>query len=80
MQVGVTPEGVEVPRSLIDEVLQEKIKMMPKEYQPLIPRGPDPKWRYMWRVGSRPEKTHFKVIFHHYTYLFCIFISNKHLS
>lgn len=59
-QVGVTPEGVEVPRSLVDEKLQEKIRMMPKEFQPSIPRGPDPKWRYMWRVGPRPENTRFK--------------------
>ncbi|ONK68599.1 uncharacterized protein A4U43_C05F13810 [Asparagus officinalis] len=59
-QVGVTPEGVEVPRSLVDEKLQEKIRMMPEEFQPSIPRGPDPKWRYMWRVGPRPENTLFK--------------------
>lgn len=64
MQVGVTPEGVEVPRSLVDEGLQEKIKRMPEKFQPAIPRGPDPKWRYMWRVGPRPENTRFKVISH----------------
>ncbi|KAL8495951.1 hypothetical protein ACS0TY_019902 [Phlomoides rotata] len=59
-QVGVTPEGVEVPRSLVDEEMQEKLKAMPKEFQPLTPTGPDPKWRYMWRIGPRPLSTRFK--------------------
>ncbi|KAL5983287.1 hypothetical protein ACLOJK_017371 [Asimina triloba] len=61
-QVGVTPEGVEVPRSLVDEEMQQKIKSMPKEFQPSAPVGPDPKWRYMWRVGPRPSKTRFQVV------------------
>ncbi|XP_022733777.1 uncharacterized protein LOC111287459 isoform X1 [Durio zibethinus] len=59
-QVGVTPEGVEVPRSLVDEEMQEKLRAMPKEYQPYTPKGPDPKWRYMWRVGPRPFNTRFQ--------------------
>ncbi|XWS35483.1 hypothetical protein CRYUN_Cryun20dG0001400 [Craigia yunnanensis] len=59
-QVGVTPEGVEVPRSLVDEEMQEKLRAMPKEHQPYIPKGPDPKWRYMWRVGPRPLNTCFQ--------------------
>ncbi|URE12222.1 hypothetical protein MUK42_36998 [Musa troglodytarum] len=59
-QVGATPEGVEVPRSLVDEDMQAKIKLMPEEFQPVIPRGPDPKWRYMWRVGPRPANTRFQ--------------------
>ncbi|CAI9103148.1 OLC1v1001594C1 [Oldenlandia corymbosa var. corymbosa] len=59
-QVGVTPEGVEVPRSLVDEDMQGKLRAMPKEFQPATPSGPDPKWRYMWRVGPRPQNTRFK--------------------
>lgn len=59
-QVGVTPEGIEVPRSLVDQDIQEKLKSLPKEYQPAPLSGPDPKWRYMWRVGPRPEITQFK--------------------
>lgn len=35
---------------------------MPKEFQPYTPTGPDPKWRYMWRVGPRPTNTRFKVV------------------
>lgn len=57
----MTPEGVEVPRSLVDEEMKEKLRAMPKEYQPSSPSGPDPKWRYMWRVGPRPKITRFKV-------------------
>ncbi|KAF3784577.1 hypothetical protein EJ110_NYTH24127 [Nymphaea thermarum] len=59
-QVGVTPEGVEVPRSFVDEEMKQKIEQMPEESQPHVPRGPDPKWRYMWRVGSRPTQTRFQ--------------------
>ncbi|KAG6420224.1 hypothetical protein SASPL_116744 [Salvia splendens] len=59
-QVGVTPEGVEVPRSLVDKEMQEKLRSMPIESQPSRPAGPDPKWRYMWRVGPRPSSTRFK--------------------
>uniref|UniRef100_A0A2N9GV49 Non-haem dioxygenase N-terminal domain-containing protein n=1 Tax=Fagus sylvatica TaxID=28930 RepID=A0A2N9GV49_FAGSY len=59
-QVGVTPEGVEVPRSLVDEEMQEKLRAMPKEFQPATPEGPDRKWRYMWRVGPRPSDTRFQ--------------------
>ncbi|OIW07966.1 hypothetical protein TanjilG_20067 [Lupinus angustifolius] len=59
-QVGVTPEKVEVPRSLIDEEMQEKLKAMPKEYQPHTPVGPDLKWRYFWRIGPRPSDTRFQ--------------------
>lgn len=59
--MGVTPEGVEIPRSLVDEEMQGKLRAMPKEFQPSIPMGPDPKWRYMWRVGPRPSNTHFQV-------------------
>lgn len=57
----MTPEGVEVPRSLVDKEMQDKIKSMPEEFQPATPKGPDPKWRYMWRVGPRPANTRFKV-------------------
>ncbi|XP_047319451.1 uncharacterized protein LOC124922786 [Impatiens glandulifera] len=59
-QVGATPEGVEVPRSLVDEQMQEKLKLLPKESQAGVLKGPDPKWRYMWRVGPRPVHTRFQ--------------------
>ncbi|XP_050386093.1 uncharacterized protein LOC126802494 [Argentina anserina] len=59
-QVGVTPEGVEVPRSLVDEEMQQRLKEMPEQVQPATPKGPDCKWRYMWRVGPRPSNTRFQ--------------------
>jgi len=66
----VTLEGVEIPRSLVDKDMQEKIRSMPEEFQPATPKGPDPKWRYMWRVGSRPaNSTHFKVLIPLWSYL-----------
>lgn len=57
----MTPEGIEVPRSLVDGEMQNKLRSLPKESQPLTPSGPDPKWRYMWRVGPRPSTTRFQV-------------------
>ncbi|KAM0941486.1 putative isopenicillin N synthase [Dioscorea sansibarensis] len=59
-QVGVTPEGVEVPRSLVDEDMKDKLLKMPEVFRPSTPEGPDPKWRYMWRVGPRPSNTCFQ--------------------
>ncbi|KXG32313.1 hypothetical protein SORBI_3003G138000 [Sorghum bicolor] len=38
----------------------QKIRSMPEDFQPATPKGPDPKWRYMWRVGPRPANTGFK--------------------
>lgn len=57
----MTPEGTETPRILVDVEMQEKLRAMPKECQPSTPTGPDPKWRYMWRVGPRPLNTRFQV-------------------
>ncbi|GAV85689.1 hypothetical protein CFOL_v3_29123 [Cephalotus follicularis] len=59
-QVGVIPEGVEVPRIVVDEEMQEKLKAIPKKLQPSMPKGPDRKWRYMWRVGPLPSNTRFQ--------------------
>lgn len=59
-QVGATPEGVEVPRSLVDDEMRQKLRTLPAESQPSLPVGPDPKWRYMWRIGPRPSNTRFQ--------------------
>lgn len=52
-----------MPRSLVDEEMKEKLRAIPKEHQPCTPKGPDPKWRYMWRVGPRPLNTRFQVFY-----------------
>eukprot|EP01027_Heterolobosea_sp_BB2_P025651 GEZU01039363.1.p1 GENE.GEZU01039363.1~~GEZU01039363.1.p1 ORF type:complete len:363 (-),score=148.07 GEZU01039363.1:757-1845(-) len=54
-QIGCTPEFIELPRDnsrFIDQICDPN-------HKPLIPTGPDPKWRYFWRIGERPEKTEF---------------------
>lgn len=56
-QVGVTPEGVEVPRFLRDPRALSEVNRWPPEHRPVIPRGPDPKWRFFWRIGPRPAET-----------------------
>ncbi|CAM9550310.1 unnamed protein product [Discosporangium mesarthrocarpum] len=55
-QVGVTPEGTERPRSHC-----ETINRLPDGHQPktICPPEADPKWRFFWRVGPRPELTEY---------------------
>lgn len=59
--MGVTPEGVEVPICSVDKKMQEVMRKMPEDVRPVVPTGPDRKWRYMWRIGPRPQKTQFQV-------------------
>ena len=30
------------------------VQAQPEEHRATMPRGPDPKWRFFWRVGPRP--------------------------
>jgi len=56
-QVGATPEGTERPRDHSAKIINLKA---PNDAH--IPSGPDAKWRYFWRIGSRPEKTEFAAL------------------
>lgn len=56
-QVGVTPEGIEVPRCTMDPDCAATVSQQPLEHRATLPTGPDPKWRYFWRLGSRNEGT-----------------------
>ncbi|KAJ3052772.1 hypothetical protein HK097_005698 [Rhizophlyctis rosea] len=56
-QVGVTPENKEVPRCGKDERCKELVEKMEPENQPLNFDGPDPKWRFFWRIGETPKET-----------------------
>ncbi|KAK9855116.1 hypothetical protein WJX84_010038 [Apatococcus fuscideae] len=58
-QVGVTPEGIEEPRCIMDPACLETIKGQPAGHRATAPTGPDPKWRFMWRLGRRPDVTQF---------------------
>jgi len=53
-QLGATPEFVEVPRDH-----SEKINNLKHPHDAQSPKGADPKWRYFWRIGERPQKTQF---------------------
>ena len=61
-QVGVTPEGIERPRCLNDQSIQGLIDLLGRDEAsaPRRPHGPDPKWRYFWRLGDRPTQTRFQ--------------------
>jgi hypothetical protein len=53
----VTPEGIEVPRCTMDPDCAATVSQQPLEHRATLPTGPDPKWRYFWRLGSRNEGT-----------------------
>lgn len=55
-QVGVTPDHVERPRDHCS-----RMDTLPEGARPLslCPPELDPKWRYFWRIGSRPTVTKF---------------------
>ena len=61
-QVGITPEGIERPRCLNDAAIGNIISTLSKDERnaPVPPLGPDPKWRYFWRLGERPTSTRFQ--------------------
>jgi len=53
-QVGATPEFTEVPRDHTDVI--SKLAGGNAAHKP---KGPDPKWRFFWRIGERPTSTSF---------------------
>jgi isopenicillin N synthase-like dioxygenase len=53
-QVGATPEYIELPRDHAD-----RIKSLDPKNSAHLPKGADPKWRYFWRIGERPQNTKF---------------------
>ena len=59
-QVGATPSMVEVPICKADAECQQTIRKMPKKDRPLPIVGPDPKWRFFWRIGERPTSGGFE--------------------
>jgi hypothetical protein len=56
-QVGVTPENTETALLAHDRALQQQVSTMPPEHRPLQPSVPDPKWRFFWRMGERPDES-----------------------
>ena len=62
MQVGATPSLVEIPICKTDDECQKSIASMPDEHKPLEITGPDPKWRFFWRIGERPKEGGFEAL------------------
>jgi len=58
-QVGVTPEGLEISTCAQDPVCIAETQALPEADRPKLHDNPDPKWRYMWRIGSRPKDTNY---------------------
>ena len=58
-QVGLTPEGVEVPWCMADPECLTDMESMDEAQRPTRPTGADPKERYFWRIGERPAETQF---------------------
>lgn len=57
-QVGITPENTELPRCVSDYKCLDVIEKL--DNKPQIPTGVDRKWRFSWKIGSRPKETNFK--------------------
>ena len=58
-QVGATPGLTEVPKCGSDEPCQEFVANLNEQDKPSDYNGPDPKWRFFWRMGERPTNTQF---------------------
>jgi isopenicillin N synthase-like dioxygenase len=58
-QLGVTPNGVELPKCASDPSCQDMINKMPEEHRAHPPTQADNKWRFFHRVGPRPTETKF---------------------
>eukprot|EP01135_Chromosphaera_perkinsii_P002159 Nk52_evm93s217 gene=Nk52_evmTU93s217 len=56
-QVGVTPELKEVPLCAASKECIDSIEKQSPENKAHVPVGPDPKWRFFWRLGERPTET-----------------------
>lgn len=59
-QVGVTPEGKEVAKCAKSKHCKETIENQNESNKAQLPKGPDPKWRYFWRIGKPLQDTDFK--------------------
>jgi len=58
-QLGVTPEGTELPRCTSDPRCQQLVQQYPPDHRPQMPVGPDAKWRFFHRIGDRPDNTNY---------------------
>lgn len=58
-QVGATPSEVEVPMCQTDLACIQSINNLTPENKPHPITGADPKWRFFWRIGDRPQESHF---------------------
>jgi len=58
-QIGVTPEGKELPRCTSDPRCQQIIEQYSEQHKPHVPQGYDAKWRFFHRIGDTPTETRF---------------------
>lgn len=55
----MTPEGIEVPKCVMDPSCLEAVSQQSEANRATIPTGPDPKWRFFWRLGLGPSNTEY---------------------
>uniref|UniRef100_A0A6B2L8P8 Isopenicillin N synthase-like Fe(2+) 2OG dioxygenase domain-containing protein n=1 Tax=Arcella intermedia TaxID=1963864 RepID=A0A6B2L8P8_9EUKA len=63
-QIGVTPEGIETPKCVVDPECITKINSMEGENKPHLPVAADVKWRFFHKLGERPPVTNFPFLDH----------------
>lgn len=59
-QVGVTPENTETCKCFTNKSCYEWANSLPENDKPHMTVSPDPKWRYMWRIGRRNQSSKYK--------------------
>ncbi|KAI9202149.1 uncharacterized protein BJ171DRAFT_515029 [Polychytrium aggregatum] len=59
-QVGATPERTELPVCGRDPECLKRVEALSPNDKPIDFSGPDPKWRFFWRMGDRPEHTKYR--------------------
>ncbi|KAI0220439.1 hypothetical protein L0F63_006112 [Massospora cicadina] len=63
-QVGVTPPATEEPRCRTDPACQKIIAGLEAKHRPQGFAGPDPKWRYAWRIGKSGYNEELRLLRH----------------
>jgi isopenicillin N synthase-like dioxygenase len=61
-QVGATPENTEDPKCRREPICKELVESILEENRPLESIGPDPKWRFFWRIGDQPTTTKYPAL------------------
>ena len=58
-QVGATPENTEIPKCIAAKNCEELNEQLTDENKFHLPKGPDAKWRFFWKLGGYDDDIHY---------------------